>query len=657
MGKDIMKPLHLVPLALCIAANAEPLKITVYASRIEDEKADMPIAVQTFEADEIAASGARDLPELLEKKAGIDIHRLNSNPIQSEIAMRGFGENAFGRVKVVADGEELNNVDMVAPNLMRVPLANVERVEILRGPSPVLYGDGAVAGVVSISTDSRDYENKTRLSASGGSQGTFGANASTKGGDEEKGVQYAGAYDYLRTDGYRSRSGYDMHTADASARQNYDDGSTIAIRAHYQNALYELPGALSREQWKDDRRAAAHYDDWCRIWNYGLGLDSKFKMEGGQWFYLDGNFTDQHRNAHWGDYGYANDYDLYGAALSPRYVNEEDVFGAQNKFTFGLDFRYDRDKIRDRSGYNSPRYHFDRFRTALFAYDEHWLAEDLAVVAGARGESIRNRWTHCQGLDDTDNEDWMGDGEVGLVYRPTEDVKAFARATRFHRSPFCDEMNYTEDGKLLKPETGYSLDIGAECGFLDEFSFDADAYAMFMDDEIFYNPHASEGAWGWNGYNCNSPARTRRLGIDTGLSWKRDKVAEAYVRYGLVNAEFTAGQYDGNEVPRVPRHRIGAGAGVWLWDDLEVGGTFRFASSQKLVGDFANDNGELSSYAVFGLDLGYEPSWAEGWKLTMTLDNLFDRDYCDFAGWSDFSGAYYYPASGRTFLATLSCVF
>ena len=159
--------LCLIPCALCLAAQEEPIRITVYASRIEDDKADMPVAVQTFDAAEIAASGARDLPDLLEKKASIDIHRLNANPIQSEIAMRGFGENAFGRVKVIVDGEELNNVDLVAPNLMRVPLANVARVEILRGPSPVLYGDGAVAGVVNISTDARDYESRTRFSAGG----------------------------------------------------------------------------------------------------------------------------------------------------------------------------------------------------------------------------------------------------------------------------------------------------------------------------------------------------------------------------------------------------------------------------------------------------------------------------------------------------------
>ena len=114
--------------------------VTVYASRIEDAKDDIPASVQVFGLEQIAASGARDLPELLKKKAGMDIHSMNGNPVLTSIAMRGFGDNAFGRVKVVLDGEELNNVDMSAPNLTRIPLGNVERVEVIHGPSPVLYG-------------------------------------------------------------------------------------------------------------------------------------------------------------------------------------------------------------------------------------------------------------------------------------------------------------------------------------------------------------------------------------------------------------------------------------------------------------------------------------------------------------------------------------
>ena len=108
--------------------------VTVYASRIDDTKESMPGAVSIFTAEDIESSGARDLPELLKKKAGIDIHAMNGNPLLTSIAMRGFGDNAFGRTKVVLDGEELNNVDMNAPNLTRIPLGSVERVEYTSKP-------------------------------------------------------------------------------------------------------------------------------------------------------------------------------------------------------------------------------------------------------------------------------------------------------------------------------------------------------------------------------------------------------------------------------------------------------------------------------------------------------------------------------------------
>ena len=58
--------------AIVAATNnlAQVPTVTVYASRIESSSADIPASVQVFGAEQIAASGARDLPELLKKKAG-----------------------------------------------------------------------------------------------------------------------------------------------------------------------------------------------------------------------------------------------------------------------------------------------------------------------------------------------------------------------------------------------------------------------------------------------------------------------------------------------------------------------------------------------------------------------------------------------------------
>ena len=636
---------------------AELPTVTVYASRIDDAKDAMPAAVSVFTAEDIESSGARDLPELLSKKGNIDIRTLNANPMQSQIAMRGFGENSFGRVKVIVDGEELNSVDMEAPNLSRIPLGSVERIEIIHGPSPVLYGDGAVAGVVNVTTDTRDYEKRTRITGRAGSQSTFGGNVQTKGGFEAEGVHYSAAYDYIQSDGYRDRSAYDIHTANAGVRKDFDNGSTIGVKANYGNAFYEMPGSLSHEGWRHARKSATNHGDWGRVWNYGAGLDSKLLLAEDQWLYLDGSFSMKHREAKWGNYGYANDYDLYDYFLSPRYVNEKDIFGFGSKFTVGVDLRYDRYKVKDDSGYNNPKYHFDRMRYAAFVHEEFFILENLSIIAGARIENINNRWADYRGISESDNSDWMGDYELGLVYRPADGVKTYVKGARFHRSAFCDELNYTEDGRFLKPETGTSLDIGMEWAFLEDFAFDINGYGSVMDDEIFYNPYVRDYGYYWGGYNCNSPSKTRRIGLETGLSWRHDKLAEASVKYGIVNADFGSGQYHGKDVPMVPSHRIRLEAGIWVFADLEIKGGYRFVSSQKLAGDFLNDHDELPAYSLFDVGAYYTPSWAEGWRAAFVMDNIFDRNYCDFAGWSDYSGAYYYPACGRSFMFTLSYEF
>ena len=636
--------------AAAVATNvvAELAPVTVYASRIGDTESDMPAMVQVFNADDIAGSGAKDLPEFLKRRAGVDIHAMNGNPILTSIAMRGFGDNAFGRIKVVLDGEELNNVDMNPPNLTRIPLGSVERIEVVHGPSPVLYGDGAIAGVVNLVTDTHDYERRTRITAKAGSQNTFGANVQTKGGFEEDGVQYAGSYDYIQSDGYRRRSAYDIHTANALVRKNFDNGAYFGFKANYQNAFYELPGYLTYNEWKTARKSANNQNDWARIWSYGAGLETKAKLAEDQWLLVDGGFSHQYRHAMYASSFSDMEYDAYCWHLSPRYVNEMDIARHENKFTFGFDFRFDRYFEDHPSYFGAPvKRHFDRSRYAVFAHDEFFVTEQLSIVAGARLERIGNRWSRYAGLAENGSRDWMGDFELGVVYRPVEGLKTYARGTRFHRSAFCDELSFTKDGMFLEPETGTSLDVGAEWEFLDEFTLDVNGYGMIMEDEIFYDP--SIPPWG---FNSNSPSKTRRVGLDTGLSWRRDKVAEASIRYGVVHADFGGGNFHGRDIPFVPNHRIRLEGGVWLCDDLKVNGGYTYVSSQYLSGDYANTSDKLGAYSLFDVGLTYAPFWAEGWKASFVIDNLFDRNYCDYAG-----VGYYYPACGRSFLFTLSYEF
>jgi iron complex outermembrane receptor protein len=628
--------------ALAAAPVAELAPVTVYASRTGSDAADIPASVQIFDARDIARSGASDLPDFLKKRAGMDVRGMGGNPLLATVALRGFGDNAFGRTKIVLDGEELNTIDMSAPNLTRIPLGSVGRVEVVRGPSPVLYGDGALAGVVNVLTDPDDGETRTEIAAKAGSQETFGLNLRTRGSLGEDDVSYAASYDYVRSGGYRDRSAYGIHTANALVRRAFANGASAGLKANYQNAFYELPGALSYAQWKRGRKTALNRDDWTRLWSAGVSAETKAELADGQWLRLDASYSRRYRHASM--IGLDTEYTYDSVAVSPRYVNENALFGRGNTFTLGADLRYDRYVDDPRAG---AAKRFARDRAALFALDEFALTETLSLVAGARAERIGNRWSRAGAARQRTGNDLMCDAELGLVYRPARSLKTYVKGTRFHRSAFCDELNYTADGAFLEPETGYSLDAGAEWRFLDGFALDVNVYGTSVKDEIFFDPVLPPF-----GFNRNSPAKTRRAGFDAGLSWTREKTADASIRYGFVHADFDGGAYSGRDIPFVPNHRLRLEGGIWPCEGLRIGAGCSYVGSQYPSGDFANASAKLKAYTLFDASVSFTPKNADAWTLCVSAENIFDRDYCDYAG-----VGYYYPACGRSVLVTVKYAF
>lgn len=612
---------------------------------------------QTFDGPAISRSLAPDLPALLERSANLQLHSFGGNPMLTQLSLLGFGENGFGRVKILLDGVELNAVDMSAPDLSRIPLAAIERLEIFHGPSPVLHGDGAIAGVIEIETDTHDYTPLTRLSGRIGSDGTAGLGAMTRGGSESDRLAYAASYDFLRSDGWRDSSFFQTHAFNGSVRKTLADDSSFAVKVNYSNGLFRLPGALSAESLARDRREAAYQHDSCRSWNSGVAFDGTLVCADNRSLRLDFGFDTRHRTSTWGDFDYANDYDLTTFHGRLAYLDENDLFQLRNSFTAGYETGYALDDITDRSGFGDPLTEFRRLRHALFLRDELHASDDLSLIAGFRAENVDDRWRTAFGRGNDRSNNTLFGGELGVAYRPIKTFKAYLKTSHFARSAFCDETTYTRSGEPLSPEHGLSLNTGFDWNFLSGFTCALDAFALLMEDEIFYNPYSSQSAGHWYGYNENAEGRTFRYGLDSRLGWRREGVAEAMLLCSLAQARFVSGPYDGNAVPLVPTVRLRAVVGVWLSHDLEITLGYRRSGSSFLAGDFTNTYDELEGYGLFDLGAHYEPSWAKGWTASLALDNLLDRDFCDFAGYAEGAGPYFYPGRGRSLLFTLSYEF
>ena len=105
--------------------------------------------VTVIDADEIARSGAQSLAELLARQPGVEITQNGGPASTSGVFLRGANR---GQTLVLIDGLRVASSTVGAPSLEAIPLSQIERIEILRGPASTLYGADAIGGVIQVFT-------------------------------------------------------------------------------------------------------------------------------------------------------------------------------------------------------------------------------------------------------------------------------------------------------------------------------------------------------------------------------------------------------------------------------------------------------------------------------------------------------------------------
>jgi vitamin B12 transporter len=123
--------------------------VQVTASRIEKPVAEALASVTVITRQDIELAQAPDLVNLLSRQAGVDIAR-NGGPGQaSTLFLRGTNSS---HTLVLVDGVRVNAATQGVIDFAHIPLAQIERIEIVRGPRAALWGSDAIGGVVQIFT-------------------------------------------------------------------------------------------------------------------------------------------------------------------------------------------------------------------------------------------------------------------------------------------------------------------------------------------------------------------------------------------------------------------------------------------------------------------------------------------------------------------------
>ena len=162
------------------APTPMPGEIIVTAQKRAQNLQNVPIAVQVVNAQQLQANGVRDFADL-NRVAPSLVVKPAENPVNASVSIRGVGTFAFSigvepSVAVVVD-----DVPISFQARAFADLADVERIEVLRGPQSTLYGKSASAGLINIVTPGPSKTFTAKISALGTTDDEWQGNAVLSG--------------------------------------------------------------------------------------------------------------------------------------------------------------------------------------------------------------------------------------------------------------------------------------------------------------------------------------------------------------------------------------------------------------------------------------------------------------------------------------------
>jgi iron complex outermembrane receptor protein len=650
-------------------------EVVVTATRDTEEVRKVPASVSVISAEEIKKSGATSVVEVLDRLEGINFRTFSGNPSQSQIDIRGFGENGFGRTLILLDGKRVNRPDMASVSWLQLPISNIERIEVVRGSNSVLYGDSSIGGTINIITKKGTEKPEVNVGIITGSYGLHDERVGINGSCRK--FSYAFNGENQKTFGYRERSKFSSRGAGLDLGYDASDYFNVSVGLSFNRTDFEMPGALTKAEMEADRRqyqpargpfSPAHSDDEASNENYNadvsvealLGDFGRVEIT-----FLYGNKT---VDTEYTSFSSFTVVDIGTFGVTPKYVYERDLFGHDNKVVLGIDYYYetlDKDTFSDREE-TQKTYIAELTRETLGLYirDEFNILEDLIFSAGYRSEraTIEGKETDLSTPAVVFDERKVHNGEAyeaGLTYLFGDKSKVFAKYARVYRYPFLDEQaSYfsfaSSDTFLtdLEKEKGDSYEIGTRFYPTDDLKIGLTVYRIDMEDEIVYvyNPVT------FTGRNVNLD-KTRHQGVEVSFSYAYKTWFSLYGNYSYQEAEFREGANKDNEIPLVPKETANVGLEIYLPSNFMLRPEVTYVGSAFLGSDNDNSSEPLDDYTLCNLFLFYRPEF-DGRKLSVFfgVENITDEMYST-AGYEGYTDNVFYPSAGITLKGGISFEF
>ncbi|OHC26287.1 MAG: TonB-dependent vitamin B12 receptor, partial [Pseudomonadales bacterium RIFCSPHIGHO2_02_FULL_60_43] len=554
-------------------ANETLPDIVVTATRTA-QSADATLAsVSIITRQDIERLQAQSLPDVLRGVAGLTLSNNGGAGKATSVFLRGTNAD---HVLVLVDGIKVGSATLGTASFQDIPVQQIERIEIVRGPRASLYGSEAIGGVIQIFTRKGGGALTPSFSATAGSYGTVNGALGLSGGGEQgwfnaklnqqdtsgfnacRGSLVAGCFvNEPDKDGYRNlslglRGGY-----------RFDNGATADFNALQANSTVQTDGSIfagneakSEQQVLGGSAQFAAAEQWNMTLRAGRSQDDSDLFFNG--LYID-RYNTQRDSLTW-----QNDF-----ALS-----------ADQLVSAGLD--YQQDRIESLRAYAQTA----RRNRALFGqYQGSFGAHSLQA-------SLRR----------DDNQQFGGHNTAGLGYgyALSDTLRLTASYGTAFKAPTFNQLYYPGFGSAaLRPELSRSIEAGVA-------------------------GHGTFGKWSLNAYQTDI---TDLIGFDASFTPVNINTARLNGLEGQLQTQFADWDINGTLTLQDPRQTSGANQGKLLnrraTEAMRIEaardlGAYRFAGSLYAEGrrfdDLANTGAKrLGGYGL--LDVRAEYRIAQGWSM------------------------------------------
>lgn len=593
---------------------------------VEGEIVSKTATVTTVTAKEIEEKGVKNVAEALEMIPGSYVRVGGSG--EAYIRIRGFRQR---EIALLIDGIPISSPYNGQLDLSSIPVNTIDRIELVRGASSLMYGPNTMGGVINIITKKSSGDTEFSMSSEYGSGDTGRVGAYLQGGIGSLRYMVAGSYfnqnEYLLSRNYEeqenqesgARANSDRKIWNSSVSLGWDMGKKSRATFHFSH-IDQVRGLPHHES--DPKAKFRRYTDW---------------QQGMVDFIFDTHFGNSSLKAKV-YYEYLNHtLDNYDDMTCLTQDNQKSTTESMKNYAMGGDlfyryhfnqrlllksalrFRYDHNKSRSDLSDPWGSHAYNIFSIPL---EIEWRGTDILLISG--GASF-DQMSFDKGQDLGSRTTNSFNPQLALMVFPIKTLSFKATASHKTRFPTIRELFSLDSGNPdLEPMAADIFELGAEWRINPKWSVSLLGFYNNINDLIGRSSKDDP-------YENIDKAVFK--GFEAGLEWNNQQWIILKLFYTYLEAIDKSPASSGY-IEHRPRHKIDTSIAIKLPSQFYINADIGYVSSQLYYSD--DEEEHLDPFTL--IDLCLTKKVGRFMEFFVTIRNLFDVNYYESEG---------YPREGR----------